>query len=385
MKIVDIAKKVQNMILNRKKPFFAMEVSEQRRILDAFPEPEDLIERSYFQYLCQMKQLPLIIRFIQNFVSIFWLPFYLLTNYKKKCKNDKPQNNVAIFITGLNDFSYIPESLKKEFNQIVYSGYSSLMIKSDDIDVIKKIFVRYWYKPYFVLKCIMKIGLYSKQICNYNPKAILTFGEFSFTSSILSFYCNHQNIKHINLMHGEKLYDIHDAFVEFDKYYVWDQHYVDLMISLRANSEQFKIEVPRSVELEIDDYSKYEKELTYYLGGETKNDLINLRINLLNTKIPIERICLRYHPRYGDKQQIFSIFSGFQIENPIEVPLSESISKTRYVASLYSTVLYQAFVNGKEIIIDDISNREKYKKLQDLKYIMIDKPHLLLSDLIKGN
>lgn len=385
MIIVRVAKKLQNKLLKGKQPFFTMRMEKQQEILNSFDEPKSLIERSYFQYLCQMKQLPLLMRFLQSILSVFALSYYYFKpSAKVNITSDK--KNIALFISGLNDMRYIPKAIEDEFDQIIYQGYETkIALTNSDKKLVNEIIMKYWYKPYFILKCVMKIGLYSVNIRNYTPTAILTFGEFSFASSVLTLYCNRQKIEHINIMHGEKIFDIHDSFVEFDKYYVWDQYYVDLMISLRANSEQFKIEVPRSVELEIDDYSKYEKELTYYLGGETKNDLINLRINLLNTKIPIERICLRYHPRYGDKQQIFSIFSGFQIENPIEVPLSESISKTRYVASLYSTVLYQAFVNGKEIIIDDISNREKYKKLQDLKYIMIDKPHLLLSDLIKGN
>ena len=385
MIIVRVAKKLQNKLLKGKQPFFTMRMEKQQEILNSFDEPKSLIERSYFQYLCQMKQLPLLMRFLQSILSVFALSYYYFKpSAKVNITSDK--KNIALFISGLNDMRYIPKAIEDEFDQIIYHGYETkIALTNSDKKLVNEIIMKYWYKPYFILKCVMKIGLYSVNIRNYTPTAILTFGEFSFASSVLTLYCNRQKIEHINIMHGEKIFDIHDSFVEFDKYYVWDQYYVDLMISLRANSEQFKIEVPRSVELEIDDYSKYEKELTYYLGGETKNDLINLRINLLNTKIPIERICLRYHPRYGDKQQIFSIFSGFQIENPIEVPLSESISKTRYVASLYSTVLYQAFVNGKEIIIDDISNREKYKKLQDLKYIMIDKPHLLLSDLIKGN
>ena len=370
------------------KSLFDKSYEEQFILLNGIRNPISLTERSYFQYKCQMNRINTLLKAVQNFGAIFLLIYYFIKPFNQaRTHNSNNKIKIAIFLREGITIDTIPVSVQNEFDKIYeYPLKGSWFLSKDDKKFIfDNCIMKYWYSPFFCLKCTVKVAIYSNLIFLNQPNAIITHNEYSFTSSFLTEFCRFYKVQHINVMHGEKIFDIHDSFVEFDRYYVWDQHYVDLMISLRANSEQFKIEIPRSVQLEIDNYCKYEKELTYYLGGETKKDLINLRINLLNTKIPIERICLRYHPRYGDKQQISRMFSGFQIENPIEVSLSKSISKTRYVASLYSTVLYQAFVNGKEIIIDDISNREKYKKLQNLKYIMIDKPHLLLSDMIKEN
>lgn len=355
--------------------------------LMSFDEPKSLIERSLFQYKCQMERVPLLLRLSQNIISIFMLLYYLLKPYKNNfIGHESNHQNKAVFLREGITTDMIPNSLKSEFETIYECPLRGLMyLDIEDKKIIIEKFIQYWYLPFFTLKCVVKMAIYSSVIHNYKPTAIITHNEYSFTSSLLTEFCRYHEIEHINVMHGEKLFDIHSSFVEFDRYYVWDQYYADLMISLRAKDEQFKIAMPRGVELEINIYPEFEKEITYYLGGETKNDLINLRISLLNTKIPLEKICLRYHPRYGEKKQILSIFKGFQIEDPIDVPLSESLSKTKYVVSLFSAVLYQSFVSGKEIVIDDISNQKKYKKLQNLKFKMINVPHLLLSELIQEN
>lgn len=382
MSIVNMAIKIQRKLSKGKQSFFMMSLDEQYRTLKNFKKPVNLIERSYFQYLCQMKQTSCLLKVIQNLVAVVLAPYYYYKYSRNKTVSSAEKKTGAVFIAGTMDISYVPEIVKNEFEQIIlcdYNGVGQLTIKEKR--VIKNIYKKYWYKPYFCLKCMMKIALYANQICEYNPKAILTIGEFSFTSSVLTFYCNVIGVEHINIMHGEKLFNIRDSFVKFDRYYVWDQHYIDLLVKLRADHTQFSIEIPNSIQLNIERHSDYLYDLTYYLGGESKKELYNIKASLLDTKIPLERICIRYHPRYCDEKQIQSIFGCFIIENPHEVPLEVSVSSTRFVASLYSTVLYQSHLAGEKIIIDDISNPIKYEKLKSLNYVMMHKPHILLSEL----
>lgn len=383
MKISELAIKIQCKMLNGRQSFLTMDINDKKKILKRFKEPLDLFERSYYQYLCQMKQLPLVLKIIQSLAAIFLTPYYF---YKySKDNNVTPENKkrVGVFISGIKDISYVPETLKNEFDKIILCDYNcSSQLTIREKRVITQIYKRYWYKPYFCIKCMMKIALYAYQINQHNPKAILTFGEFSFTSSALTYYCNEIGIEHINVMHGEKLFNIRDAFVEFNRYYVWDQHYIDLLIQLGADGNQFRIEEPIVLRLNIKNQKEYKYEFTYYLGGESEKDLYKIKVSLLNTGILQEKICIRYHPRYSDERQIKNIFERFNIENPNEVPINVSIAQTKYVTSLYSTVLFQAYKNGKTVIIDDISNPLKYEKLRSLKYIMMNKPHLLLSELV---
>ena len=68
-----------------------------------------------------------------------------------------------------------------------------------------------------------------------------------------------------------------------------------------------------------------------------------------------------------------------QIELP-EVNILESISSTQNIVGVYSTVLTQAYFNGLNVILDDMSEKKQYESLKDLEYILIDKVSERLSD-----
>jgi hypothetical protein len=113
-------------------------------------------------------------------------------------------------------------------------------------------------------------------------------------------------------MHGEKLFDICDAFVQYDRYYVWDEHYINLLVDLHAKKEQFRIAIPNSVKLDCKSKDEPIYDYTYYLGGEKAEVLRTIRDVLLTTGVPVSRICIRYHPRYCDENEIRRTFTGFK-------------------------------------------------------------------------
>ena len=98
MKIVNMAKKLQNKLLKGKQPFFMQDITEQRKLLESFPEPQNLIERSYFQYVCQAKQIPLVLRIIQNTTSIFLLCNLIFMKKREVNNLHSSQSNIAVFI-----------------------------------------------------------------------------------------------------------------------------------------------------------------------------------------------------------------------------------------------------------------------------------------------
>jgi len=356
----------------------------QKKILDSFRDPSSLTERSYFQYKCQMFGQSSFIKVIQNFSALIILVYYLIKPFEKFIPRDlnKSGNNAVFLRDGIN-IDVIPVSLQKQYGEISeYPIKGKIYLCNDDKKFIIKNLIKYWCSPFFSLKCLAKLARYSKIIHNCYPSAIITHNEYSFTCSFLTDYCHYYGVKHINIMHGEKLFNIRDSFVKYDSFYVWDQYYAKLLVDLRADKKQFKIDKPSSLELDVNKCNTCLFEYTYYLGNENKNELLNIRENLLKTKTALDKICIRYHPRYCDEKQINNIFKEFKIENPHETTLAVSLSKTKYVVSLYSTVLYQAYEIGKKIIIDDVTNREKYKKLKNLQYIMINRPHRLLSEFI---
>lgn len=384
LELLTIARKFMKAILVKSKPVFKIDINEQKKLLLGIKEPNGLFERSYSQYVCQMSQMPVWVKVILNISSFILFPYYMIIYSDDTAYDHKNQKQgKAVFFDGGETIKIIPPSLREEFSHIIVSSYhDKILLGTDEKSIVSQIKRKYKFKPYFYTKCMLKIGLYAYQIRLHSPQAIITCSEDSFTVSALTEYCRKLGIKHINVMHGEKFFNIRDSFVEFDRYYVWDQHYINILVELRASKEQFMIENPATSTNYEKNNSSYIYEYTYYLGAENESDLLKIRENLLNLRTPECRLCIRYHPRYSDEKTVRRIFSKFGIENPNEVTLDTSLSQTRYVVSLYSTVLYQAYQAGKEIIIDDVTDPAKYVKLRDLKYIMISKPHIRLSEII---
>lgn len=354
----------------------------QKKILTNLGTPKDIFERSYFQYKCQMTVFTLIDIFVLNLISIVPLIILLL---KRKSVNDINNEYDTAFITAGVSSDILPEELISKTNQIIefQSKGKSKLSKSDKNYIFKNILKSYWYSPYFVYKVSSKIGRYSVILDSFAVSNITTYLEFSFASSILTDYCRSRNVKHINVMHGEKLFNIRDSYIEFDEFYVWDEYYMKLFQEMQANVVSYKIELPRSITSIKIKSNNLTNNATYYLAYETNEELTSIKENLKSLDSIFDKIIIRYHPRYADKNLIMELFKNFEIEDPREVKIEDSFNRTNYIISLYSTVLFQAHKLGKKIIIDDISKPEKLKKLSDLKYMMLNEPHLLLSDMIR--
>lgn len=365
---------------------FFVNVARQDRFLRSLPEPLDLFERSYFQYKCQMMKFPLLLVAVQHCAALFFLPIYCIKLASVgKGLHLESRNNTAVFFTEGISIQTIPECLKIEYEEIIPCKYAEKMyIGPLERAVLTEIFKRYWFSPFFLLKCMLKIGMYAEKINELRPLAIISYSEYSFTSSVLTEYCRLCGVEHINIMHGEKLFNIRDSFIQYDRYYVWDEYYISLFSDMRADIKQFHVAVPDSVKIKLNGRATPLYDYTYYLGGETVEELLAIRATLIKTGVSSSCICIRYHPRYSQANEIKAVFSGFEIEDPTVVSLDKSFSKTKFVVSLYSTVLYQAYENGLNIIIDDVTDRGKYEALKELRYIMLEKPHKKLSEFIQN-
>lgn len=379
MIILGVLKKIATKLTINSNAIFDIDVDEQKNYLHHFPEPNTCIDRSYYQYKCQMKLLG--IKYI--FINIFSLPLLIIW-YLKKDKYATPKTGYdAVFLKLEKLQDIIPKELKEEFNNIrVQNGYADRFTQLDKrffIDIIKK----HPFEWHFLLKSLIKIRLYSGIITEYSPKAIIVCGEYSFTSSILTEYCRQLNIEHIDVMHGEKLFFIRDSFFVFERTYVWDEYYINLFKELRADASQFKVAIPPSISFKLKDAIK-EHDYTYYLANEDKATLSKISDSLRCLKARGKKIAIRPHPRYSDRDVVKRIFPDFIIEND-ELDLALSVMRTTHAIGLYTTVLNQAFRNGIDVVIDDVSNKDGFEKLKSLKYIMINKKHRRLSEILEKN
>lgn len=338
---------------------------------------ENYFSRSYCQYLCQKKL------YKQNYIFLNFISFFLikltLVFFKIFQKKIIKEEKVKVLYFGIE--KTIPKNFLKYERKKLENHF--FLTKKDieyfENDILKKSKKEY----YFALKVLLKIAIYRYNIEKYSPEIFLVTSEYSWTSSILTEFCEKNKILHINYMHGNKWYVIRDSFFKFHKCYVWDEHYAEIFCKLKAFEGQFEVidylDFIPQINIEI-------KELynTYYLQiDETENELEQI-IAILEK--------LRLKTGYKGKIRCHPVYTPKKIKNKIpkemldeEKNIYHSIVKSNYLISKYSTVLYEAFVMKKGIVvIDDITKGiEKYNSLKELGWISGYKPHLMLSKIIK--
>lgn len=362
---------------------FEANVSEELKYLRALEEPYDDIERSYRQFQCQCFLRKKAVTFLFNVVSAFIVPFYIVYCLFKKKKIIKSVD--AVYSISINDKTIIPTSLKERYPIIhITNEYDGFLLTIKDLIFLFGIIHRYPFSAYFVLKNLIKISIYRYFITAYCPKIIAINSEFSCCSSIMTKYCEEQAIEHINIMHGEKLFYIRDSFFRFTKCYVWDEFYVELFKKLRANRNEFIVEKPQSLVVNVNNVRGKIPiiDFKYMLFENTQLASVANSLSVLKDKGFSVKV--RPHPAYSDMTKVNNIFESEDVEDCC-IPIQMSIANSKHVVSLYSTVLYQAYLNGIDYVIDDINYSKEYEKLKELNYILISKPHKNLSDVIHVN
>lgn len=364
---------------------FDVPVATQQRFFEQLPSPKDDLERSYFQYLCQRALMRRGMPLLLNCAAIPLLPLYRwkLRKSAVEMNNSKGKGRAVFLFSEKTDI--IPPSLRQEFTIFQECDFQRKMhLTQADTDYLRKMRRRYPFSFYFRLKCMLKLAMYSFAVDFHSPKAILCSEEYSFTCSFLTDYCRSKGVEHINVMHGEKLYFIRDSFVHFDRFYVWDRHYVDLFKDLGAEETQFRIEVPPSLRFPSLGPAEKQVDYTYYLGNETSEQIEHILTNLAILQKRGARIAIRLHPLYFlHSKFLCENPRGFVIEQKGNCSIEESLLHTGCALSLYSTVLLQAAFNNIPYAIDDLSNPSLFKQMKDMRFLLLSKPCTFLSALIK--
>lgn len=358
---------------------FTYPIDKQKAYIAKLGEAKNDIERSYYQYKCQSKFNKPIVNLILNIAS---LPVIFLYLCKKDKKPDFEKEYDGVFFADGKPENIVPQALKNRLPRwLTIDNKKEYLSKSDKM-YFCYIARRYPFSWQFLLKCLLKIRFYSYEIEAHNPKAFVVCNEYSFTSSLLTDYCNKRKRQHINVMHGEKLYYMRDSFFRFDECYVWNQIYVDLFIELKAEPSQFAVEVPDSILFTKRGTIKKEYDYTYYLGAEEKEVLTKLLNSINKLAAKGYKVAIRPHPRYSNIDEINKNAHGIIVEDTSVISIEESVLRSKNAISGYSTVLNQAIHNGTGVVIDDLTQPEAFAKLQELGYVMLKMKHKLLSDIV---
>lgn len=359
---------------------FQVSVEDQELFLNSLDEARNDIDRGFKQYLCQNFFVPkwkvCLFNVAAAFIVPFMVMFYLL---KGLFVRRGEQVNAMIERKGMKEV--IPAVVKEKYqpDNRYWNESSSMSLK--DIGFFLKLVARSPHHPYFVLKAMMNVVRYSDMIRRHSPSVMIEFGEFSFSSSILTAYCHRYGVMHIDIMHGEKLWFIRDAYFHYDECYVWDEYYANLFRSLNAEPTQFRVALPPSLQIDTkahinpDAYADYK----YYLALYSEEQIAGIVRSMAFAKREGKTVKYRPHPRYSDMELLRKYVTENEIEYPTKVGILESVSNLQYAVGSYTTVLSQAYFSGKKVILDDITYRQQYEDLKKMKYILSEKQCEVLS------
>ena len=356
-----------------------IDLRELKAYLHHFEEPQTKLERSFYQYKSQMFLLGKVWPIIMNIVSLPLLLYYLRPQKETAIRTESVE---AIFIHDSHSDNILPEVLRNELPALVLNPEEGGLLLKEDRKYLAEVARKHPFSWQFLLKIAIKIRRYRYFIQRYQPKKMVVCNEYSFTSSAMTDYCERNGIELINVMHGEKLYGLENCFFQFHRCYVWDDHYANMFRKLRAYPEQFVVARPKVLIFETPKPETPEFDYTYYFQNEREEELMRIHAALLCLHDKGARISLRPHPRYSNIERLKALFVGMNIEDCKQVPIEQSILRTQNVISGFSTVLQQAYYNGINVVIDDISAPEIYSKMADWDYIMMSKEHKLLSKII---
>lgn len=387
MNITVLLKKIYKKIGRENSVAFAVDIDKQLKYLKSLNEPEDDFERSFNQYKCQQFLLPYWERCFKSIASFFLLPVYLIILRIKSKSVITGKRYDAVFVQNGMGKNIIPASIQDKYKKIkVVSFTEKMALGNDEIRLIFECIKRHPVSPYFHLKVLLKTAIYCAHIKESQPKAIISYCETSFSSAVVTKYCEMKRIAHINVMHGDFLKRITFSYFRFTVFYVWDEYYIDMFKSLGNDNTKYLVEIPVALKDACRRPSakeEYPYFLTYYLGNEDEKTMKNINAVLKIISKKGIQCKVRMHPRESDIKTVQKIFCDIRIEDPKEVSLEDSLNKTNYACALCSTVLFQAWACGKKIMIDDCSNVKDYETLRKLGYMLLEKKPRLLSDLLR--
>ena len=364
--------KISNLVSVFDRSIFDIPYEKQKNFLDQLGDANNDIERSYKQYKCQCLFIPLWKQWLFNAITSILYPFVLIVLL---CKSYAIKQKERLDAIGEMKYmgEIIPEELDKEFD-INHDYFNrDFFLKWTDIKFIISLLEAYPFSPYFQLKLLLKLSFYSYMIHCYRPRAIVVHGEYSFTSSVLTGFCQYNHVAHINVMHGEKLFYIRDSYFRFHRCYVWDEFYKNLFLSLKAEASQFIIAIPPSLRINqkpdprADSFADYK----YYLANYSEEEIKSIVRSMDFVSKKGQKVVFRPHPRYSDVQLLRKVVSENCIEYPSKVNIIDSIANCDHVVGSFSTVLLQGYCTGKDVILDDVTYWKQYELLREYKYHLI--------------
>ena len=380
----NIKKRMLSYFFRNELPIYRYDYDKAIEYMRCLPEPKNDLERSFNQYLCQLYYQKSGLKFILNIISLILIVPHIIWLLVKKKKYIVHESKVAVHTENEKWKTFIPVILFQNFlNWYYFKYHTGHSLHYKDIVFILKIWKKYLFYPFFVYKNMLKIAYYRYMIDYFSPEAIVCDNEYSFTSSILTSFCEVNRIKHINIMHGERLLEIRASFFRYHECYVWNSLYADLFLKLRACFGQFVVAVPPALQINVKEWreTKYLYDFKYYLGAPSLDEIKCIKQVIEQLVCWGYKVQVRPHPLYTDMDLLYSQIDKSYIED-LSFPIEKSISNTNAVIGAGSTVLLQAFLCKIQVIWDDIVYKERFERFSQYGYVLAKGKIKMLSEVL---
>lgn len=363
----------------------------QQAFAKALGKVEDDFSRSYAKYQCRKylsfgssRWLNIVMNTLSGLVLIPIFLYYCILSLIPTAKRSRPIDSVILKSSLFGDVSdIVPEEADNHSIYVSSKQYTKGRLNFFALSIFLKCWSKHPFSFYYLVVVLTCLAEYTRVIRTFRPQRIYTFAdEKHFAKPLATLLCEHYGIMHIGFMHGELYYQIDKGFFRYSVYYVWDKHYLDIFDEMRCSAD-FRVYMPKRLTT-----IKYEKKdaygiyMTYFESGNNEESLIALSTVFRRMEDKGKRCLLRTHPRSSDMAVVNRYFREDQLQNAKEISVHDAIAKSQYVAALCSTVLMEALYGGKEIVIDDISDKKTYSSLIEKGYIIFSKNHRLLSQVM---
>ena len=370
------------------------DVAEWRSFLNSLPRPKDDVDMSYNKYLCKRHMYDstkLKIMEVLSFIAM--IPGRILANLPPMGQSSERPVKGRLVFEALNHLDYhdiAPQELFDRYEDIIIreSCHKKFgRLNRDAQTIYKECARRYGTDSFFMFLSYKDLVKHSALIRKYNHAALSSYAiERNTASPIITMLYEKEGRKFISFQHGNYLLQMIQAYMKFSEYFTWDSAYIDMFVNdLKCEPGQFTLYTPGKLKKKWAlETIEPEYFCTYYFSNESSSTIGELANILRGFEAAGKKCKVRLHPRWEVNNAIIrEKFKGFLIEEARNVTMEQSLASTEYVIALASTVLDEALAEGRKVVIDDVTNPGKYRSLKERKYVVLQKEHLLLSELMR--
>ena len=160
MSLFKQAIKIFDRVIWKQQTPFDASVEQQKKFLNALPEPMDDIDRAYAQYRCQMMLTRRPARLLYQLGAMLLLTVYR-RRFRAAAAPERAESCDAVFLFA-GDRGILPDCLCEEYPALrqIEKFQEHFLLTSDDDALLSQMHCRYPTAYFFRFKCMVKLAMY---------------------------------------------------------------------------------------------------------------------------------------------------------------------------------------------------------------------------------